>query len=165
MGEPGYEITKSTSFAVSTERRGASYLLVDSLAPALVPIPSDEILIADDHETVRLGLRLLLESQDGWKVCGEADTGEAAIDKTKQLRPDIVILDIAMPVLNGLAAAKAIREFYPDTAIVIYSMYSPEAFLKEAKRLGLEGYISKCESREKLLNAVAAAQCRLSSSP
>jgi DNA-binding NarL/FixJ family response regulator len=120
------------------------------------------ILIADDHEAVRRGMRALLETQRGWNVCGEAGDGQEAIDRTKQLRPDVVILDISMPVLSGFAAARAIKEFYPDTAILVYSVYAPEAFLKEAKRLGLDGYISKSENRQALLNEVATLQRRLS---
>jgi YesN/AraC family two-component response regulator len=68
------------------------------------------ILIADDHDAVRRSVRALLESQDGWKVCGEADNGRAAIEKTKEVRPDLVILDIAMPVVNGFDAAKIIKD-------------------------------------------------------
>lgn len=119
------------------------------------------ILVADDHEAVRRGLTALLECRYGWKVCGQAEDGQATIDKTKQLHPDVVILDISMPSLNGFAVAKAIREFCPEIAIVVYSMYCPEAFLKEAKRLGLDGYVSKSESRQAILNAVAEVERRL----
>lgn len=114
------------------------------------------ILLADDHEAVRLGMRSLLESQDGWKVCAEADNGHAAIEKTKAVRPDLVILDILMPGLNGFAAAKVIKELSPDIPILVYSAYHSEAFLNEAHRLGLNGYVSKSESRQAIVDAVDA---------
>ena len=68
------------------------------------------ILIADDHEVVRRGMRALLEPQDGLETCAEAESGEAAIEKAKEVKPDLAILDIVMPILNGFAAAKAIKE-------------------------------------------------------
>lgn len=116
------------------------------------------ILLADDHEAARLGIRALLESQSGWEVCGEADNGQTAIDKTRELKPDIVILDILMPGLNGFAAAKVIKELSPDTAILVYSAYDSEAFLHEARRMGLDGFVSKSESRRVILDAVEAVR-------
>lgn len=112
------------------------------------------ILLADDHEAIRLGMRTLLESQRGWEVCGEADNGETAIHKTRELKPDVVILDILMPGLNGFAAAKVIKELSPNTAILVYSAYHSEAFLHEARRMDLDGFVSKSESRRVILDAV-----------
>jgi DNA-binding NarL/FixJ family response regulator len=116
------------------------------------------ILLADDHEAVRRGMRTLLETQEGWKVCGEADNGQEAVDKAKALRPDIVILDISMPVLSGFGAARLIKEHFPEVPILAYSMYRSEAFLQEARRIGLEGYVSKSEDGPTLLMAVDAVQ-------
>ena len=118
------------------------------------------ILLADDQGIVRHGLRALLESQDGWQICGEAKTGQEAIDKTRELKPDMVILDISMPVLNGFAAAKAIKEFSPETAVVVYSVYESEAFLKEALRIGLDGYVSKTDRWQDILKAVEEVEHR-----
>lgn len=116
------------------------------------------ILLADDHESVRRGMRALLETQDGWKVCGEAENGQDAVEKAKTLRPDIVILDISMPILSGFGAARLIKERFPEVPILAYSMYRSEAFLMEARRIGLEGYVSKSEDGPTLLMAVDAVQ-------
>ena len=114
--------------------------------PPLPPAKSNmRILIGDDHEAVRRGMRALLESHDGWTVCGEAENGRAAIEKAKEVRPDLAILDIAMPVINGFDAAKVIKELYPDTAILAYSILQSEGFLNESRRIGLDGYISKSD--------------------
>lgn len=118
------------------------------------------ILIADDSECVRRSTRELVESQDGWRICGEVETGLAAIEKTQELKPDIVILDISMPVLSGFAAAKVIKELSPDTAVLFYSLYYSEAYLKEALRIGVEGYVSKSDDALAILSAIDAAQRR-----
>jgi DNA-binding NarL/FixJ family response regulator len=119
-----------------------------------------KILLADDHELVRHGLRALLEKQDGWQVCGEAETGQEAIDKTKELQPDIVVLDISMPQLNGFAVAKTIKETHPETAVVVYSVYASEAFLREALRIGLDGYVSKTDHWQEIVKAVEEVERR-----
>lgn len=116
------------------------------------------ILLADDHELVRRGMRGLLETQEGWKICGEAENGHEAIEKTRQLKPDIVILDISMPLLNGFGAARVIKECFPDIPILVYSMYRSEAFLREAQRIGLGGYVAKSQDGPTLLMAVDAVQ-------
>jgi CheY-like chemotaxis protein len=128
----------------------------------LWPATHMRILIADDHEAVRRGVRALLDSRDGWKVCGEADNGRAAIEKTKEVRPDLVILDIAMPVVNGFDAAKVIKELYPDTAILAYSILQSEGFLNESRRIGFDGYISKSDGARAVLKAVDEVQHRRS---
>ena len=116
------------------------------------------ILLADDHAAVRRGMRALLETQDGWKICGEAENGQEAFEKTKTLKPDIVILDISMPILSGFGAAKLIKERFPELPILAYSMYRSEAFLEEARRIGLGGYVAKSEDGPTLLMAVDAVQ-------
>ena len=116
------------------------------------------ILLADDHEAVRRGMRALLETQEGWKICGEAENGQEAFEKTKTLKPDIVILDISMPILSGFGAAKLIKERFPELPILAYSMYRSEAFLEEARRIGLGGYVAKSEDGPTLLMAVDAVQ-------
>jgi CheY-like chemotaxis protein len=156
---------ESTEFPVSTEKRGTPYCSgLAVLGPPLQPFPKTpmRILIADDSEAVRRGVRALLESQDGWEICAEAENGKAAIEKAKELKPDIAILDIVMPVLSGFAAAKAIKEFSPDTAILVYSQHHSEGFLKEAARIGLDGYVSKSDSGQAILNAINAVKGRRS---
>lgn len=116
------------------------------------------ILLADDHEAVRRGLRALLETQEHWKVCGEAEDGRDAVEKTRALKPDMVILDISMPALSGFGAARLIKELCPGIPILVYSMHRSQAFLEEARRIGVNGYISKSEDGPTLLMAVDAVQ-------
>lgn len=114
------------------------------------------ILLADDHEAVRKGLRVLLESRQEWTICGEAEDGRDAVEKTRELRPDVVILDISMPNLSGFGAARLIREYSPGTPILVYSMHRSQAFLDEARRIGVMGYVSKAEDSKTFLTAVDA---------
>lgn len=116
------------------------------------------ILIADDHEAIRRGLRALLQSYSGWKVCAEADNGQTAIEKAKDVRPDLVILDLAMPLVSGFEAAKVIKDLYPETAIVAYSILQSGGFLKEAQRIGVDAYVSKSDGAQALLNAISEVQ-------
>jgi DNA-binding NarL/FixJ family response regulator len=115
-------------------------------------------LLADDFEIVRRSLRVLLESQQGWKVCAEAETGQEAIEKTKSLKPDVVILDVSMPVLNGFGAAKAIKELSPETTILVYSIHATEAFKNEAQRIGVDAYVSKADGGRAILRIIEALQ-------
>jgi DNA-binding NarL/FixJ family response regulator len=112
------------------------------------------ILLADDHEAVRHGLRALLESHEDWKICGEAHDGNDAVAKTRTLGPDIVILDVSMPNLNGFAAAKLIKQYSPATQILLYSIHYSRAFVQEARRIGVTGYVSKSEGGANFLMAV-----------
>ncbi|HXW56797.1 MAG TPA: response regulator transcription factor [Candidatus Cybelea sp.] len=116
------------------------------------------ILLADDHEAVRKGLRALLESRREWRICGEAEDGQDAVEKAEQLKPDLVILDLSMPKLSGFGAARRIRECCPGVPILIYSMHRSRAFLEEARRVGVTGYVSKSENSSTFLDAVDAVQ-------
>lgn len=118
-----------------------------------------KILIADDHEAVRLRVRLLVESRLGWEVCGEVDNGQAAIEKSKEWKPDIAMLDISMPVVNGFAAGKVIKALYPGTAVLVCSAHECQAFRNEARRLGLDGFVSKSDSKG-ILDTIEAVQGR-----
>ena len=108
----------------------------------------------DDHEIVRIGVRLLLSDRDNWEVCGEAGDGLEAMEKVAELSPDIVILDLTMPVLSGLDAAKQIREIAPSTGIVFFSIHEmPTA----AQLVGADAFVSKslaAEQLEKTIDAV-----------
>jgi DNA-binding NarL/FixJ family response regulator len=99
------------------------------------------ILVADDHQVVRTGLRTLLESKAGWEVCGEATHGRDAVQKATELKPDVAVLDIAMPILNGVEATRQIRKLSPATAILILSMHDSELLVQEVLEAGARGYI------------------------
>jgi signal transduction histidine kinase/DNA-binding NarL/FixJ family response regulator len=112
------------------------------------------ILIADDHELVRQGLRALLASRPAWEVCGEAADGVEAIEKAAQLQPDIVLLDVSMPRLNGLEAAAVIRRESPASEIVIVSQHDPAEMLPSALQAGARGFVSKSDIASNLLSTI-----------
>ena len=114
------------------------------------------VLLAEDHETVRQGLRLLLESQADIEVIAEAANGLDAVKHCQTTQPQVVILDISMPEMNGLAAAKAIRHVLPKTAIVALTRHDDEAFVQELMAAGASGYVLKQSRSTELLNAVRA---------
>ena len=115
------------------------------------------ILIADDHTIVRQGLASLLNDQPDLKVVGQADNGRAAVDKTLELRPDIIIMDIAMPQMNGIEAVKRIKKQVPKTKVLILSMYSHEHYIHELLESGVSGYLLKDSSGRDIINAIHAA--------
>ena len=90
------------------------------------------ILVADDHEIVRQGLRALLEAQPGWQVVAEAIDGREALDKAKRLHPDVVVLDVSMPNLNGLEATRQIRKALPQTEVLILSQHESSEMMRQA---------------------------------
>jgi DNA-binding NarL/FixJ family response regulator len=101
------------------------------------------IVLADDHEIVRKGIRSLLDGQFSWEVCGEAENGREAVNKVKELQPDLVVLDLSMPVMNGIEAAREIRQIAPKIKIIIFSMHDSERIAEEAKRAGADAYLAK----------------------
>ena len=101
------------------------------------------ILLVDDHEVVRAGLKTLLTDMNGCKVCGEATNAQEAVEKTLQLKPDLVLLDVSMPIMNGLKAARVIRQVAPTTKIVILSMHDSAQIAKEATLAGAHTYLTK----------------------
>ncbi len=112
------------------------------------------ILIADDHDLLRRGVKALLQSKAGWEVCGEATTGREAVTKAEELKPDIVILDISMPDLNGVDAAKRIRKASPNTEVLILSMHYSDQLIRDILEAGVRGYIVKSDSDRDLIIAV-----------
>jgi DNA-binding NarL/FixJ family response regulator len=114
------------------------------------------ILVADDHDLLRRGVKTLLESHSGWEVCGEATTGREAVTKYEQLKPDVVILDIGMPDLNGLEAARRIRTASANSEILILSVHHSDQLIREIVDAGIRGYIVKSDSDRDLIIAVEA---------
>jgi len=114
------------------------------------------ILIADDHGVVRKGLRALLQSKRGWKICAEVANGRQAVERANALKPDVAILDISMPELNGVEAARQIRKISPGTETLILSMHRSEKLVHEAIEAGARGYLAKDDADEHLLAAVDA---------
>jgi len=114
------------------------------------------ILVADDHTVVRKGLCLLLESHPGFKVIGEASDGREAIAMAEAHAPDVVILDVAMPILNGIEAARQISAKLPQTAIVFLSMHSDEGYVLKALKSGAKAYLLKDSAEYDLINAIKA---------
>ena len=112
------------------------------------------ILIADDHDLMRRAVRTLLEPHPGWEICGEATTGREAVAKAEQLKPSIVILDISMPDLNGVDAAKRIKKVSPDTEVLIFSAHYSDQLIREILEAGVRGYIVKSDSDRDLVIAV-----------
>jgi two-component system response regulator DegU len=114
------------------------------------------ILVVDDHETVRKGVCAILSSREDIEVCGEAANGEEAIRIAKELKPDLVILDVNMPVLGGFAAAQELKRLMPELPILFFTMNESAQFVIEAKRLGVQGFVSKDRAGAVLLAAVDA---------
>src|SRR6202051_3707816 len=114
------------------------------------------ILIADDHDLVRRGVKALLQSHANWQICGEAITGREAVAKAEELKPDIIILDISMPDLNGVEAARRIRKASAGTEILILSMHYSDQMIREIVDAGVRGYIVKSDSDRDLISAVDA---------
>ena len=115
------------------------------------------ILLADDHTIVRQGLALLLGEQKNLKVVGEATNGQDAVEKALELNPDVIIMDIAMPRMNGIEAAKRISKQLPKTKILILSMYSHEHYIHELLETGISGYLLKDSSGRDIIKAIHAA--------
>ena len=115
-----------------------------------------KVLLADDHKMIRAGLRLVLEQQPEISVAGEADDGRQAVSLAQELKPDVVVMDIGMPTLNGIEASLQIKQALPNTAIVMLSMHSDEGYILRALRAGAAGYILKDSAEADLVSAVRA---------
>jgi DNA-binding NarL/FixJ family response regulator len=114
------------------------------------------ILVVDDHDFIRRGIRSLVESHPAWKVCGEASSGDEAVANAKKLNPDIVIMDISMPGLNGLEAAGQIRNSSPRTEILILSVHHSDQLIQEVVKAGIRAYVLKSDAEHDLELAVEA---------
>ena len=120
------------------------------------------ILIADDSPTVRAGLKLLLQYHEDWTVCGEAEDGEDAVKKAAELKPDVILLDISMPAMDGLSAAELIRRDAPETEILIVTHFESLDLARYAAQTGVRAYITKSRIGTDLEKAIEAASRRQS---
>ena len=116
-------------------------------------------MTVDDHEEVRRALRNLLRTQAGWEVVGEAEDGAEAVRKVNQLKPDVVIMDISMPMMSGLDATRLILEAAPETRVVIFTMYDSEEVKQSVLKAGARGYVLKSHAECDLIAAIKAVSC------
>jgi DNA-binding NarL/FixJ family response regulator len=114
------------------------------------------ILVADDHDIIRRGLKELLTSRSGWEVCAEAKTGREAVTLAEQFKPEVVVMDISMPDLNGLEAARQIRKSLPKTEILILTLHFSDQLVREIVEAGVRAYIMKSDADRDLVAAVEA---------
>ncbi|HEY6768883.1 MAG TPA: response regulator transcription factor [Candidatus Sulfotelmatobacter sp.] len=118
------------------------------------------ILLADDHEIVRRGLCALLQKHEGWEVIGECSDGRDAVEKAKQLKPDVVILDIGMPSLNGLDATRQLMQHDPNFKVIVLTITDSDQVIREALDAGARGFVLKSDAARDLVSAVEALQHR-----
>jgi DNA-binding NarL/FixJ family response regulator len=134
-----------------------------SLSPTILTktrVPAElKILVADDHELMRRGVRSLLEAEVGWKVVGEASNGQELLKKAQETRPDVVVMDIAMPLLNGLEALRRLKKMLPSAKVLILSMYDSEQVARAALEAGARGYVTKADTARDLVLAIESL-CR-----
>jgi DNA-binding NarL/FixJ family response regulator len=124
-----------------------------------VPMTSTKplrILVADDHDILRRGLKQLLTARPGWEICAEARTGREAVSLAEQHKPDIVVMDVSMPDLNGLEAARRIRKELPKTGIIILTLHFSDQLVKDIVESGARAYVMKSDADRDLVNAVEA---------
>jgi len=112
------------------------------------------ILIADDHEVVREGMRALIEHEEGWEVCGIATNGQQAVETAKRLKPEVVVLDMAMPELDGLEALRQIKRALPNTEVVVFSAHHSEDVIEQLFDAGAKSYIQKSDASRYLVTAI-----------
>jgi DNA-binding NarL/FixJ family response regulator len=108
------------------------------------------VLVVDDSPPVRRAIRLLIENNTDWQICAEAENGYRAVELAEELAPSVVILDLAMPVMNGLAAARQISKIAPSSVMVMYTLFANEQLAKEAQAVGIRGVVSKGDAADLL---------------
>jgi DNA-binding NarL/FixJ family response regulator len=119
-----------------------------------------KILVADDHDIIRRGLKDLLSARAGWEVCAEAKTGREAVRLAEETKPDIIVMDVSMPELNGLEAARRIRKALPSAEILILTMHFSDQLVRDIIETGARGYIVKSDADRDLVSAVEALAAR-----
>jgi len=112
------------------------------------------IVLADDHDVVRRGLKALLQEHTGWEICGEALSGREAVELTSQLQPDVAIVDLMMPDLNGLETTRQIRKASPRTQVLIFTMHQSESLIHQVLEAGARGYLLKSDAGRHVVTAV-----------
>jgi two-component system, NarL family, nitrate/nitrite response regulator NarL len=112
------------------------------------------ILIADDQESTRRALKALIESCRGWEICGQAENGHQAVQQAIELRPDLIVLDLSMPVIDGLEAARAISKVMPSVPILIYTLFVSPELAVEAKKAGVRQIVDKSGTSGKLVTTM-----------
>ena len=117
-------------------------------------VPRVRVLLADDHATVRYGLKLLIDAEPDMTVIAEAGDGDEAVRKTLQTKPDVVVMDISMPGMNGLAATRALKQAQPGTLVITLTRHTEDAYLQELLRAGASGYVLKRSAPTELLHAI-----------
>ena len=113
-----------------------------------------KLMLADDHAVVRSGLRMLLDAQPDMEIIAEAETGAEAVAKVQDLRPDIVLMDVEMPGMNGIEATQKIKESVPETAVLALTMYEDDQYFFEMLKAGASGYVPKRAAPDELVNAI-----------
>ena len=115
------------------------------------------VLVADDHPVIRRMVRSVLQEHPNFEICGEAMDGAQAVEEAKKMKPDVVVLNVTMPVMNGFEAAREIKAILPQSAIVILSQKADLEFVEQAKKIGVRAYVAKSRAGEALVKAVEAA--------
>jgi DNA-binding NarL/FixJ family response regulator len=118
------------------------------------------ILLADDHEILRRGLTSLLQKHEGWEVCGEASDGREAVEMAKQLKPDVIIVDIGMPNLNGLDTTRQLMQYDPRFKVIVLTITDSDQVIREALDAGARGFVLKSDAARDLVSAVEALQSK-----
>jgi DNA-binding NarL/FixJ family response regulator len=115
---------------------------------------SVRILIADDHAVVRQGVRRILAIRPEWEICGEAETGQAAVRLAQDLKPDVIIMDVSMPQMNGIEATRELTKTNPSIAVLIFTMHESCNVAETAKQVGARGLVTKSEAIQNLVSAL-----------
>jgi DNA-binding NarL/FixJ family response regulator len=115
---------------------------------------SARIVIADDHEIVRQGVRRLLQSRPDWEICGEAENGRRAVSLAQELNPDAIIMDISMPLMNGLEATSEISTLNANIRVLILTMHEPSELAEPARKMGARGLVMKSDAGRDLISAL-----------
>jgi len=112
------------------------------------------VLVVDDHAFIRRGVRSILEPYPEWQLCGEAENGQQAVQKTSELCPSVIVMDVSMPVLDGIAAAEIIKRRQPGTHIVLLTLHNSQELLRKGFQAGARGYVLKADADDELLKAL-----------
>jgi len=116
--------------------------------------PPVRVLVADDHEVMRMGIKNLLQDRSGWSVCAEASNGQEAVEKALRFHPDVIIMDITMPVLNGLEAAREISKAHPQIPVILFSLHISDDLFPHLQADGIRGAVAKGDAARDLAQAV-----------